>query len=80
MEYKNYFKDIFESIHDYKKIVLLIFLIQNDKNLLREVGFSKNDIDRLNLDFKNILIEQNEEYLDYIKNEEESILEKFLNK
>ena len=30
-----------ESIHDYKKIVLLVFLIQNDKNLLHGIGFSK---------------------------------------
>ena len=80
MENENYFKDIFESITDYKKIVLLIFLIQNDKNLLKEIGFNKNDINRLSIEFKNILLEQNEEYLDYIKNEEESVLEKFLNK
>ena len=79
MDNIKYFKDIFESIHDYKKIVLLIFLIQNDKNLLKEIGFSKNDIDLLNLEFKNILLEEFEEYLSYIKNEEESILEKFLN-
>ena len=76
----NYFKDIFESIQDYKKIVLLIFLIQNDKNLLKEIGFSKNDINLLNLEFKNILTEQNEDFLSYIKNQEDSILEKFLNK
>ena len=76
----NYFKDIFESIQDYKKIVLLIFLIQNDKNLLKEIGFSKNDINLLNLEFKNILTEQNEDFLSYIKNQEESILEKFLNR
>ena len=75
-----YFKDMFESIPDYKKIVLLIFLIQNDKNLLKEIGFSKNDINRLNLDFKNIILEEFENYLDYIKDQEESILEKFLNK
>ena len=80
MNNENYFKDIFESIHDYGKIVLLIFLIQNDKNLLKEIGFSKNDINRLNLEFKKILIEQHEEYLDYIKNEEESIIERILNK
>ena len=72
----NYFKDIIESIPDYRKIVLLIFLIQNDKNLLKEIGFSKNDINRLSIEFKNILIEQHEEWLDYIKNEEESIIEK----
>ena len=76
----NYFKDIFDSITDYRKIVLLIFLIQNDKNLLKEIGFSKNDINLLNLEFKNILIEEFENYLDYIKDQEESILEKFLNK
>ena len=74
------FKDIFKSIPDYRKIVLLIFLIQNDKNLLNEIRFSKADINRFNLEFKNILLEEYEDYLDYIKNQEESILEKFLNK
>ena len=76
----NYFTDLFESILDYRKIVLLIFSIQNDKNLLHEIGFSERDINRLNLNFKNILIDLYEEYLDYIKDQEESILEKFLNK
>ena len=80
MNNSKYFKDIFESIADYGKIVLLIFLIQNDKNLLKEIGFSKNDINKLNLEFEKILIEEFEDYLDYIKNQEESILEKFLNK
>ena len=78
MDNINYFRDLFESIPDYRKIVLLIFLIQNDKNLLKEIGFSKNDINRLSIEFKNILIEQHEEWLDYIKNEEESIIEKIL--
>ena len=80
MNHENYFKDIFESIHNYKKIVLLIFLIQNDKNLLKEIGFSKNDINQLSIEFKKILLEEFEDYLSYIKNEEESILEKILNK
>ena len=80
MDNANYFKDKFESIHEYKKIVLLIFLIQNDKNLLHEVGFSQRDINRLSIEFKNILLEEFEEYLSYIKNQEESILEKFSNK
>ena len=75
-----YFKDLFESIPDYRKIVLLMFLIRDDKNLLKEVGFSKNDINFLSLEFKNILLEEYEEYLDYIKNEEESVIERFLNK
>ena len=80
MNNSNYFKDIFKSIRDYRKIVLLIYLIQNDKNLLKEIGFSENDINNLNLEFKNILLEEYEDYLDYIKNEEESIIEKILNK
>ena len=80
MDNSNYLKDIFRSIHDYKKIVSLIFLIQNDKNLLKEIGFSKNSINLLNLEFKNILLEEFEDYLSYIKNEEESIIEKILSK
>ena len=80
MNNENYFKDIFESMHDYKKIVLLIFLFQNDKNLLKEIGFSKSDNNLLNLEFKNILLKEFEENLSYIKNVEESIIERILNK
>ena len=80
MNNSNYFQDIFESIPDYRKIVLLIFLIKNDEDFLVEIGFSERDINLLKLEFKNILIEDFEIYLDYIKNEEETFLEKFLNK
>ena len=80
MNNSNHFKELFESITDFRKIVLLIFLIQDDKNLLKEIGFSKNDINLLNFEFKNILLEEFENYLDYIKNQEESILEKFSKK
>ena len=80
MNNTNYFKDLFESIPDYRKIVFLLFLNKNDKDILQEVGFSERDINRLNLEFKNFLIDQHEKYLDYIKNEEESIIERFLNK
>ena len=71
-----------ESIPDYRKPVLLRFFIQNDKNLLRETGFIKNDINRLNLEFKNFLTKEYEEYLEYVKNKEEENrdLETFLNK
>ena len=51
-----------------------MFLIENDKNLLKEIGFSKNYNNLPNFECKNNLIEQNEEYLSYIKNEEESIV------
>ena len=75
-----YFTDLFESIPDYTKIVLLMFLIKNDVNLLNECGFLKGDINFLYKEFKNILLELNEDYLDHIKNQEEAIIEKILNK
>ena len=79
MDYICYFGELLKSITGYKKIVIL-FLIKNDKDFLKECGFRKSDINRcLCLDFEIILIEQNEEYLDYIKNEEESIIERILN-
>ena len=68
MDDKNFFKDIFESRPDYRKIALLKFSSQNDKDFLREVGFNERDINRLNSEFKNILIEEHEENLDYVKN------------
>ena len=58
-----YFKEIFESIPDYKKIVLIVFLIKNDVNFLHECGFLKSDINFLYKEFKKILIELNEDYL-----------------
>ena len=76
----NYFTDLFESIPDFEKILLLMFLIKNDVNFLYECGFLRSDINFLYKEFKNILLELIEEYLDCIKNQEESILEKFLNK
>ena len=45
------------------KKILLVFLIHNDKNLLAEIGFRENDNNRLNLEFKNILLEEYEDYL-----------------
>ena len=80
MKYENYFNDMFESIPDYRKIVLLLFLFKNDVDLLNECGYLKNDFNRLNLEFKTFLIEQNEEHLDHIKNEEESLIERLLDK
>ena len=70
MNNSNYFKHIFESIPNYRKIVLLIFLIKNYEDFLVEIGFSERDINLLNLEFKNILLEEFENYLDYIKDQE----------
>ena len=80
MNYENYFKNLFETIPDYRKIVLVIFFFQNDKDELREVGFSECDVNRLNLKFKNILLEEHEKKKEYAKNLEESTVERFLNK
>ena len=41
MNYENNFKDLFESIPDYRKIVLKIFLIKNDNDLLKKMDFWK---------------------------------------
>ena len=48
----NYFTDLFGSIPDYRKIVLSMFLIKNDKDLLFDIGFSQRDINHLNLELK----------------------------
>ena len=77
MNNENFFKDLFDSIPELRKIVILMFLIQFDENFLKEIGFSKNDINLLNLEFKIILLEGYEEYLDYVKDQKECILEKF---
>ena len=60
--------------------MLIINLIKNDNNLIVECGFLKNDISRLNKKFEKILMEEKDEYLEFIKNEEESIIEMILNK
>ena len=80
MNHVNYFKDLFESIPVYRKIVLLIYLFKNDNKHLQECGFLKSDIDSLKKEFKNILIEHNEEYYSYVTNQEEFVMERILNK
>ena len=56
-----------------------MFLIKNDVSFLYECGVLKGDNIFLYKKFKNILIELNEDYVYHIKNQEESILEKFSN-
>ena len=47
MDHVNFLKHLFESIPICRKIVLINFLIKNDKDLLTECGFLKDDIDVL---------------------------------
>ena len=60
MNNENYFKEVFESIPNYKKIVVF-FLFPNDIKILNECGFLGSDINRLILEFKDILSEQIDE-------------------
>ena len=76
----NYFEELIESVSDYRKLVLLIFLIKDYTDLLEKFGFVKRDIERLTSEFKTILSGQIDEYYSYLKNQEESIIERIPNK
>ena len=76
----NFFKDLFESIPDYRKIVEFLFSIKNDVDLLNESDSLRNDINRLRIEFEIILIERNGDYLEYNGIEENSTKERILNK
>ena len=39
-----YFEDLFEAIQDYRKKVIILFLIKNNEDLLNFCGILKNDI------------------------------------
>ena len=47
---------------------------------MKKVGCSETVNTRLNLELKTLLLEQHEDYLDYVKTEEESTVETFLNR
>ena len=57
-----------------------MFLFKNDVDRLKSVVFLEKIFIRLCLEFKFILMEQDEDYLDYIKNQDEYILEMTLNR
>ena len=57
-----------------------MFSIKIDNDLLTESGLSKSDINQLCTEFKNVSLKQNEEYLNYMIKEKETIFEKFLSK
>ena len=44
MEDIKYFKDMLKSIEDYRKIILLIFIIKRDDEFLKEIGLSDDFI------------------------------------
>ena len=62
-----YFEELFGSIPELRKIVLLKFYIKNDVDFLHECGYLGNDSTRFCSEFKNMIIQQNEVNLDYNK-------------
>ena len=78
MEDINYFKDMLESIPNYRKIILLCFIIKRDNVILREFGLSDDFLEKLYNDCKQIMISDMDQYFSHIKNLEESIVEKIL--
>ena len=76
----NFFEDLFESIPDCRIILGIKTLIKNYVDILQECAFLNDDINRLCLEIKKLLLQENEEHLNYIKKEEEPIIEKILNK
>ena len=57
-----------------------MFLIKNNVNFSYECGFLRGGINFLYKEYKKALLELNENYLDQIKNQGESIIEKMFNK
>ena len=78
MNYENYFKDMFIPIPDYRKRVLKLLIFRKDIKFLQKCVFLTSGINSLNKEFKNILTEQNEEDLSFFKNEEEALIERYL--
>ena len=75
----NSFKDMLKSIQQYRKIVLLIFIIKQDNDILKESGMSQTFIEKLKGGCKKILNNESDDYNDHIKTLEESILEELNN-
>ena len=80
MEDINYFKDMLNSISNYRKIILLCFIIKRDDKILKEFGLSDQFIEKLYNDCKQITENDFDQNFTHIKNLEESIIERILNK
>ena len=46
MDHGNFFKGLFKSVPDYRKLVLILVSVKNDSDSLKECRFLKNDIRR----------------------------------
>ena len=74
-----FYKASNESIPVYKKVCLSVILTKNDVDSSTECEFLKNGFLRLCKAFKIMFFERNKEFLDFIINEEESIIERIFN-
>ena len=57
MHHANYFEDLFESIPDYREIVLSLSLNEKDEKFVNEREFWKNDFKRLHEEVRSIIKE-----------------------
>ena len=76
MDRSAFFKDLFEPIPDYRRITLLMLIVEKDNDLLYENVFLNDDVECLLGEFENLFNEQKEDSLDYVKHAEKSINEK----
>ena len=70
-----YFKDMLNSIPNYRKIILLCFIIKREHTMLKEFGLSDDFIEKLYNGCKQIMESEMDQNFSHIKNLEESILE-----
>ena len=68
MDHVSYFKYMFESILDYRKIVFLMVSYENDLDFSNKCGFLRNQSNRFSLECKKFLNDQIEDYLDFLMN------------
>ena len=76
MDNMSYFKAVLHSMPNYRKIVIIMFLIENDVDFLHECGYLKNDFYRLCMEFEETLFDQNWDYLECVKHQEEAFNER----
>ena len=62
MEDKNFFKELFESMRDYRKIVFLMNSIKNDVDILKECGLSNDFIQKVYNEGKQIKHEEKDKH------------------
>ena len=68
----NFFKGLFESVPDYRKIVLIMFLIKNDFDISHESGYLEKAVKQLCLVFPKKMMKQRGDCSDFKKKQGKS--------